>query len=164
MTVRLETERLVIRSVVEGDAAPIAAIWADPEVTRWLGGPREPEKVIASVLEAAKEPPALDLWTVEHEGRTVGNCGLVEKEIAGRQEIEIAYVLATEVQGRGLATEAGAAVRDHAFGPLGLKRLVALAHPENAPSARVAEKLGFVFEREVPRPGGRVLRLYGLER
>ena len=163
MAVRLETDRLVIRSVTAADATAIAAIWADPDVTRHLGGPREPEKVIASVLEAADDPPALDLWTVEHEGRTIGNCGLVEKQIDGRDEVEIAYVLATEAQGRGFATEAGAAVRDHAFDVLGLSRLVALVHPENESSARVAEKLGFSFEKDVPRPSGRVLRLYGLE-
>jgi RimJ/RimL family protein N-acetyltransferase len=39
-------------------------------------------------------------------------------------------------------------VRDHAFGLLGLRRLVALVRPENAPSAAVARRIGMDVERE----------------
>jgi ribosomal-protein-alanine N-acetyltransferase len=158
--VRLTTRRLIVRDVAASDADPLAAIWADPAVTRHLGGPRDPERVRSAVLAAAADPPALDQWTVEQDGRVVGSCGLLRKCVGGRDEVELVYVLARDAWGRGLATEAAAAVRDHASTELGLDRLVALIEPAHAASRRVAEKLGFRLEGPVGRPGGRVLDLF----
>lgn len=36
---RIETERLTLRSLGASDAEPLAQMWADPEVTRFMGGP-----------------------------------------------------------------------------------------------------------------------------
>jgi [ribosomal protein S5]-alanine N-acetyltransferase len=47
------------------------------------------------------------------------------------------------VSGRGLATTAVALVCDHAFGAAGLYRLQADIRPENLPSQRLVERLGF---------------------
>jgi len=55
-------------------------------------------------------------------------------ERAGRSRV--AYV------GEGRATEAARACLAAALGPLGLKRVVALAYPENAQSVRIMQKLG----------------------
>ena len=44
---------------------------------------------------------------------------------------------------RGIATEVGRAVLDHAFHVLEIDPIVAVRHPENRASARVLEKLGF---------------------
>ena len=160
MSTRLVTQRLVVRDVEAADAPGIARIWSDPEVTRFLGGPRDAGKVAASVLEAAADPPRLDLWTVEHEGEVIGSCGLVEKQIEGRDEVELIYVIDGKRQGQGLATEAATAVRDHARASLGLSRLVVLIQVENLPSVRVAEKLDFAHESDVERPGGRTMQLH----
>ena len=48
-----------------------------------------------------------------------------------------------------MATEVALAIRDHAFGPLGLTRLISLIDPKNASSIRVAEKTGLRYERNV---------------
>jgi RimJ/RimL family protein N-acetyltransferase len=84
---------------------------------------------------------------------------LLDKEVAGRLEIELAYVIAPAAWGRGFATEAGRAIRDHALARLRCERLIALIHPDNGASERVAAKLGFRHEGDVERPHG-VLRLY----
>jgi len=89
----------------------------------------------------------------------VGHCGLLDKEIGRRLEIELVYVLAPWAWGRGLAAEAARAIRDHAVTALGRQRLVAIIHPENAAAERVAAKLGFRLEGEVERPHG-AMRLY----
>ncbi len=47
---------------------------------------------------------------------------------------------------RGYMTEAVGAIRDHAFGPLGLSRLEAACLPENAASRAVLERCGFKYE------------------
>ena len=46
------------------------------------------------------------------------------------------------MQGRGYATEAAGVALAAGFGQLGLERIVAVTDPVNAPSRRVAEKLG----------------------
>jgi RimJ/RimL family protein N-acetyltransferase len=56
---------------------------------------------------------------------------------------DLGYWLRSDVAGRGLMTEAAAAVVEFAFGEIGLHRLELQAAPENRASLRVAEKLGF---------------------
>ena len=165
---RLETPRLLIRRLEPGDVEPLAVLWTDVEVTRYLGGPRDPQRVRASMAAdaAAVEQPAMDLWTVVEKvgGRVVGHCGLLEKTVDGRAEVELVYVLARWAWGHGYATEAAAAVCKYAFEGLGLRRLVSLVDPPNAASLRVAARLGMRLKGETVRPDGRHLLVLVLER
>lgn len=159
----VETGRLEIRALVPADVAPLAHLWSDPVVTAYLGGPRNAEEVRRILGDdlALPEPLDFDQWPTfeKASGRLVGHCGLLEKDIGGCREIEIAYVLARSAWGRGFATEAGAALRDHAVTQHGCRRLVALIHPDNRASARVASKLGFRLESELHRSHG-LMHLY----
>jgi RimJ/RimL family protein N-acetyltransferase len=159
----VETERLIVRTLEPEDVGPLAALWCDPAATAYMGGARRFDEVCRSLRAdlALPEQPIFDLWpTIEKaSGRLVGHCGLLDKEVAGRLEIELAYVIAPAAWGRGFATEAGLAIRDHAVTRLRCERLIALIHPEKGASERVALKLGFRREGEVARPHG-VLRLY----
>ena len=56
--------------------------------------------------------------------------------------VEIGWRLARAYWGRGYATEAAEAALAHAFGPLGLREVVAFTVPGNAASRRVMEKIG----------------------
>jgi len=163
----IETDRLHIRSITVSDAHALATIWSDPEVTRYMGGPRDFAQVLAIFQEDARAGAQddIDLWPVVEKasGRVVGHCGLIQKEVDDRPEIELVYVLATSAWGRGYATEAASAVRDYALHRIGLRRVVALIDPENTASERVAEKVGMPFERETRRPCGKVLRVYAIE-
>jgi RimJ/RimL family protein N-acetyltransferase len=62
-------------------------------------------------------------------------------------EVEVGYHVRAALQGRGLATEAATACRDHARDVLGVERLIAIIDRATRPSQRVAEKLGLVVER-----------------
>jgi [ribosomal protein S5]-alanine N-acetyltransferase len=160
----LETARLRLRSLRPSDLPFLVGLWADPEVTRYLGGPRDPAELAPSIQRIALDPEAekFDLWPVEERqsGRLVGHCGLVEKEVEGRGEIELVYLIAATDWGRGYASEIAAALRDRAFGALGLDRLIALIHPENLASEKVALRVGMRLEREISRPGGNRRKLY----
>lgn len=57
------------------------------------------------------------------------------------------------LQGGGLATEAAAACRDYARDVLKIERLIAIIHPDNTSSQRVAEKVGLAFERATDNYG-----------
>jgi ribosomal-protein-alanine N-acetyltransferase len=165
-SVRIETGRLLLRRVEEPDAPVLARLWSDPRVTRYMGGPRDFENVRQESEEEARAGLVhpTGWWPVAEKasGRVIGDCGLIEKKVDGREEIELVYVFASDSWGKGYATEAAGALRDYAFFRLGLRRVVALIDPDNHASARVAEKIGMQFERETRRPSGRVMRVYAL--
>jgi ribosomal-protein-alanine N-acetyltransferase len=163
----LQTDRLTLTRMRSEYTAALVDLWSDPQVTRWMGGPREPTSLEADLRKTSLNPTAekFDLWPLVEKagGKLVGHCGLLEKEIEGELEIELVYVLAVSERGKGYATEIAAALRDYAFSTLGLKRLVALIDPANRTSERVATKIGMRLERKVIRPGGAVRWLYAVE-
>lgn len=85
---------------------------------------------------------------VRAENKLIGYCGFFRQMVDDAEEIEIGYRLDPEYWGRGLATEAARAVRDHAFNDLKLDHVISLIHPDNIPSQRVAEKNGMTVEKE----------------
>lgn len=163
----LESERLVLRRQRDDDVAFLVDLWSDPGVTRYLGGPRDRDRLRASLGETAADPDAerFDLWPVVEKatGRLVGHCGLLDKDVEGQDEIELVYVLAASVWGRGFATEIGRDLSRHAFDTMGLTRLIALIDPGNEASERTAARIGLRFERQVTRPGGALRKLYAIE-
>ena len=162
----LETERLILRRQQAADIAPLVALWADAEVTRYMGGPRDREWLQSVLEETAQDPYAerYDLWPVieKETGQVVGHCGLLDKEVEGRTEIELNYVLVSSVWGKGYATEIGLALKRYAFESMRIDRLIALIEPENVASERVAVKIGLRFEKEVVRPGGALRKVYAI--
>ncbi len=79
-------------------------------------------------------------------GRMVGRAGLWQPE--GYPDPEVGWILKPGVWNRGYATEIGLAVRDYAFGTLGISHLISLIHPDNHASIRVAQKMGASLEGE----------------
>jgi len=164
----LETERLRLRELRADDLPALIGLWTDPEVTRFAGGPREADAVRSALEEDLADPGGerFNLWPVEEKatGRIVGHCGLLDKEIDGVTEIELAYFLARSAWGKGYATEIAGALRDHAFEEMDLPRLVSLVDPENAASERVAMKMGMRWERDLVRPNGALRSVYAIGR
>ena len=97
--------------------------------------------------------PSLFAVIVRENSKLIGYCGFFHQEVDGTNEIEIAYRLHPDYWGRGLATEAAQAVRDHAFRDLKLPRVISLVHPDNLPSRRVAEKNAMKVEKKTVHRG-----------
>jgi ribosomal-protein-alanine N-acetyltransferase len=76
----------------------------------------------------------------------IGECNLSNFVRGAFQACHLGYSLDLRHEGRGLMTEALTALMAHAFGPLDLHRVMANYRPENARSARLLERLGFVKE------------------
>jgi RimJ/RimL family protein N-acetyltransferase len=140
----IETARLRLRARTLGDLEAIVAMDADPAARRFIGGPLDPaphrEQVRRNTVEGRPEPHAS--WAVEWRDRPglLGLCGLSRSEDTGLTQV--GWRLLPSAWGCGVATEAARAVLARALGPLGLPAVVALVHPENRASARVAEKIG----------------------
>jgi RimJ/RimL family protein N-acetyltransferase len=164
--VRLETERLRLRPLALDDLDAMAALYADPDVMRYLGvgKPMSRDDSERSVQRMVRswEVDGFGQFAVERkeDGALVGRCGFLvwdavaltpttEAEATGPTELEVGYALGQPYWGRGYATEAAEAVRDHALGPMGRERLIAFIRPDNVRSRRVAEKLGMRHERDV---------------
>lgn len=163
----LETERLLLRRQTADDIPALVALWTDPEVTRYLGGPREKPFLEEEFGKTARDPEKdrFDLWPVieKSTGLLVGHCGVLDKDIEGSVEIELVYIIRAASWGKGYATEIAAAVKEHAFRAMGIRRLVALIDPQNAGSETVAVKVGMRLAREVLRSAGVRKRLYEVD-
>jgi ribosomal-protein-alanine N-acetyltransferase len=167
-----ETQRLLLRVPEESDLDLIADLWADPEVTAYIGGPRDRDMVVNSFREYIADPESYARdegerwWSIVERGsgEFIGLCSLLEKEVAGQTETDLGYFLLPAYWGQGYATEAASLVMDHAFSDLQLASLVAVIYPHNAGSIAVARKLGMQFEQAVERSDGVVRHIYRLPR
>jgi RimJ/RimL family protein N-acetyltransferase len=130
----LTTERLVMRGWREDDLAPYAAMTADAEVMRFMGGPLDAEDTWRQMAVFAGHwvLRGYGIWAVER-------VGLLRHH--GWPGLEVGWLLAREAWGHGYATEAARASMDHAWRELGAQELISLIAPANLPSQRVAERL-----------------------
>ncbi len=81
----------------------------------------------------------------EADGRVIGTVELVWRSAAERAG-EIGYVFNPDHQGRGLATEAVAALLCWGFEKFGLHRVYGRCHADNTASARLMARLGMRCE------------------
>jgi RimJ/RimL family protein N-acetyltransferase len=152
----LRTPRLALRAFRAADIDAWAAMEADPEVRRYRGNNLRTRNEAWAAMEASLGQWALrgyGMFVLEYaaDGRFAGHAGVLHP--AEWPEPEIAYALARDFWGQGLATEAAAAARDWAFARHGFARLASFILPGNAQSIRVAEKLGAVREGMVALRG-----------
>lgn len=139
------TARLRFRAMGPADLDDLAALLGDPQVMAYYPAPKTRAEAAAWIAwnEENYARYGHGLWIVEtHDGAFVGDCGLTWQRVGGELRLEVGYHVRRELQGRGYATEAAAACRDAARDVLGADELVAIVHPDNAASLRVAEKLG----------------------
>jgi RimJ/RimL family protein N-acetyltransferase len=147
----IRTPRLLLRGHEVSDFADCAAMWGDPEVTRFIGGhPSAPDEVWARILRYVGHWALLGYgyWIVrEHDGRFVGEVGFADfkrdlkPSFGGRPEI--GWALARSAHGKGFATEAVHAAIAFGDRHFAGTSTVCMISPENAPSLRVAAKCGY---------------------
>jgi [ribosomal protein S5]-alanine N-acetyltransferase len=82
-------------------------------------------------------------FALRYQGRLAGQVTVDNIVRGALRSGHLGYWLDRAVAGRGVASLAVALVCDHAFGPVGLHRLQADIRPENGPSRRLVERLGF---------------------
>ncbi|MBN9309344.1 GNAT family N-acetyltransferase [Devosia sp.] len=176
---RLETERLTLRSWEERDRAPLASILGDPEVRRFYPSALTPEQAGAQLDFAMERQAAVGVHfgaaELRSTGRLVGLIGLAwipdetRDAIPGRPAVEIGWQFDKSLWGQGLAPEGARAWLEHGFDALGLSEIVAFTFRGNLPSQRVMTKIGMTRDPagdfEHPRlPPGHPLRPHVLYR
>jgi RimJ/RimL family protein N-acetyltransferase len=142
----LATERLALRRMTWADLEWFAALYADPEVTRHLGGQKTRAQVEdlmrTRVVDYYDTHPGLGLWmTLERSsGQPVG-FHLINY-IMGESIIQVGYGLLTSAWGKGYATEMAGALLGYGFEDLGLAHIAGMASLGNVASLRVLKKIG----------------------
>lgn len=146
--VRLWTPRLLLREMDAGDLDFVAAMLGDPEVMVWFGRLYD-RRQAADWIRRQQKRYALEgygYWLVVRraDGVPVGQAGILDIPLEGRPEPTLGWILAREHWGRGYATEAALACRDHVLWTLGRPRACSLIRPGNVRSLAVAARLGMV--------------------
>jgi RimJ/RimL family protein N-acetyltransferase len=153
----LQTERLTLRRFTEDDLDTLGSWLADPVFSRYLGGVRDRsgtvdlfERVQSHWAEHGFGPLAV---TDRETGELVGRGGAAFHRM-WPADPEVGWWTAPAWQGRGLATEAGAAAVAWAFGELGFERVVSISLEGNLASRAVMARLGFALHERVPSEWG----------
>ena len=89
-------------------------------------------------------------FIVTYDGDLVGQLTIGNVQYGSLRAAHVGYWIGEEYAGRGIMPTAVALATDHALRGMGLHRVEIAMRPENAPSRRVAEKLGFRYEGERP--------------
>lgn len=152
MTYIIRTERLGLRQLNAADLPELNRMLGDPEVMSYYPEPWSPAKVDAwlerNLLSYADH--GYGIWAIERltDGTFLGECGLLWQVVEGVRDVEIGWHVHKEHWRRGIASEAAAAIRDHAFELIGLPRIISIILPANVPSRGVAERIGLKVGRE----------------
>jgi len=147
----LETTRLKLVPLGPEYAQDLWTVYSDAEVARYVGGDsltvestrEQTERCAREWAERGYGQSAV-IW--KETGQLVGRIGL--SDWPEWREVELGYALSRSAQGRGLAREGARAWIDWATANIANDYLTAVIHPNNAPSARLAEHLGFTLGRQ----------------
>ncbi|HEX2590872.1 MAG TPA: GNAT family N-acetyltransferase [Rhizomicrobium sp.] len=165
----LETERLVLRAHTAEDFPAYAAMWADADVNRFIGGkPLTEEEAWMKYMRVFGQWPLIGYgyWSVHEKttGERLGETGFFE----ARRNItppfigipEAGWAFAKAAHGKGYASEAVKAI--HAWGDtyFNKARTVCIISPENTASLNVAAKLGYVAAHTSTYHNDPILILY----
>lgn len=151
LPIPIRTSRLQLQPFDQSDVPSIAALYADPEATRWMGGVRSHSDAAASVLRMRDSFNERGWGTLAvhllDSPECLGYCGV--RPLSHTQDVEIAFGIQRSHWGKGIATEASIACVSAAFATLSLRSIVATVYPENARSLAVIRKLKMKKDADV---------------
>lgn len=154
----IETQRLILRPLNLDDAQEAYDGWTgDAEANKWVSW--LPHESIDSVVDWLKEiswdqnvtegfPRDNYIWgfVLKETGKLFGSGGLIWED--AYQLYQVGYNINKSYWNKGYTTEAMRAILDFSIKNLGLKRVAGGHAKENLASAKVLEKLGFVYDRD----------------
>ncbi|MEH6455875.1 MAG: GNAT family N-acetyltransferase [Cocleimonas sp.] len=150
----LETERLFLRRLIRDDAEFILRLLNEPSWLEYIG-----DKNVYSLNDAKKyielapmtmyDRYGYGLFLVCAKGTSVpmGLCGLMKRD--NLDDADLGYALLPEFWHKGFALEAVKSVLDYAKNTHQLSRILALSKSSNAPSIKLLNKVGFLFDRDL---------------
>lgn len=163
MSIRIESERLLLRELTESDLPAFVAIAGQEHITNFLPDWKDCAAWVQDWFKGVQWRYSIGDPNVEYillaiiekaTGKLVGqvNTGCeFEKELPG--ELSIGYFVSGEAMNKGYATEAAKAIAQYYFLQNKNDFFCAVIKPSNAASIRVATKAGFRLVSEMTLPG-----------
>lgn len=150
-SVRIETERLVIRPFARGDLDEFRKLLDIPEVEGWQRQKGHAEGFLAwHIANYARMDIVHGIVCFgvfdRVSGSVLGAVGAGEHD--DLHETEVFYSLLPEARGKGYAKEAAKAVSEWALASYPIPYIIATVGVENAASQRVVESCGYGFVDE----------------
>jgi RimJ/RimL family protein N-acetyltransferase len=145
---RLLTPRLLLRPMVEADAAIYTRLYTNGGVMRFVAAPlslQAARRAFELVLAQARATPPRAHYWICHSRERGNDAGLLAL-LPDRDDdasAEVGILLLPEAQGQGYATEAIAALADHALSGLVLQRLWTRHARDNQAMIGLMQALGF---------------------
>ena len=141
-----------LRHMVKGDLSAFSEMNADPQVMEFFPRPWSLEESHAAFerIEIEFAERGFGIYALEFKEEFAGIVGLSVPtfEAYFTPCVEILWRLLPRFWGRGIVSEAGAAVLQMAFQTLRMPEIVAFAVAENLRSIRVMERLGMKRDRQ----------------
>jgi HAD superfamily hydrolase (TIGR01509 family) len=151
----LTTERLILRELAVEDIKTLCQICDKPTIrkllTDYTGDPALEKAKLEAYIKNIYHYYGYGLWGIfmKETGQLIGRCGIEYKILNGEAVHELGYLIDTDYQGLGYATEAVRATLDYAFERLDIDRILAVIEKGNIPSAHLADKLGMELIAEM---------------
>ena len=157
MKIHIETDRLIMRDLMDEDVHGMFAMDSDAEVHKFLGN-----KPISTLAEAQKYIDAvkqqyiengIGRWAVveKESGIFVGWSGfkLIKDEIGGKSNFyDLGYRFIKNYWGKGYATETAVASLNHGFTKLDYNEICGMADVDHIASNAILQKIGLVKRNE----------------
>lgn len=163
----LETERLILREIVESDSEFILDLLNQPSFIKHIGDRNvrtvdDAKDFIENRYRASYAEHGFGLYTVELKKNNVpiGICGFVRRDTL--PEADIGFAFLPQFERKGYALESATAVMEYGRETLKLKRVLAITSIDNESSGRLLEKLGFEFEGLI-KSGDEQLKLFSTD-
>ena len=161
----LTTARLVLRPPETEDFEPWAALMADEDAARYIGGvqPAPAAWRTMATITGAWSLRGFSMFSVidRADGGWIGRAGPWFPH--GWPAPEVGWALKRESWGRGYAQEAAAACLDWVFDELHWPKVIHCIDPTNAPSVKLARRLGSSFRGQaiLPPPIDAAIDIWG---
>lgn len=150
----LETERLNLRWLNDGDAKFILDLLNQPSWLEFIGdrGVRNLDDALAYIHNGplamiARHGFGLYLVEIKSSKTAIGLCGLLKRET--HEDVDIGFAFHPDSWGLGYAKEAAQACVDYARSQIRLNRLVAITLPENQSSIKLLRALGMEYQKVI---------------
>ena len=139
--------------------AIVFALYGDGEIDKYTDSlyPYEEEKELQrAYIENMYRYFGYGLWLVfsKDTGALIGRAGLEHREYHDEIELDLGYVIGTNYQRQGFATEVCEAIIEYAKENTGFERINVMIKDENLASKKLAQKLGFLHVEDLETEKG----------
>ena len=165
----LETERLIIREIIESDAEFILDLLNQPTFIKYIGDRNvrtveEAKDFLETRYRKGYEDNGYGLYLVElsthHSALStpLGICGFVKRD--NFEYADIGFAFLPQFEKKGYAFESALAMMKYGREVLKFEEVLAITTQDNESSGRLLGKLNFKFDELIEMPNGEVLKLY----